>query len=153
MIFTLTNFLFTCSMNASRVLVVLIVLALLTLIATIAICCYHFENSTRPTIAIVFCPLLTLWSRSVYKKYLTIQFLPQRKHNTSPLQRFSMILRVNSDYFLNQRQPADLCNGEALCFLCGTDWILKYYLDELRLQRVKSHYLTRRTKLKCEFWC
>jgi hypothetical protein len=23
-----------------------------------------------------------------------------------------------------------------LCFLCGTDWIIKYYLDELRLQRV-----------------
>jgi hypothetical protein len=23
------------------------------------------------------------------------------------------------------------------CFLCGTGWILKYYLDELRLQRVK----------------
>jgi hypothetical protein len=24
-----------------------------------------------------------------------------------------------------------------LCFLCGTDWILKCYLHELRLQRVK----------------
>jgi hypothetical protein len=47
-----------------------------------------------------------------------------------------MILRINSDYFFKQRQPVDLCNGEVLCFLCGTDWILKYYLDELRLQKV-----------------
>jgi hypothetical protein len=30
----------------------------------------------------------------------------------------------------------NLCNGEELCFLCGTDWILKYYLYVLRLQRV-----------------
>jgi hypothetical protein len=29
------------------------------------------------------------------------------------------------------------------CFLCGTDWIIKYYLDELRLQRVDSfEYVT-----------
>jgi hypothetical protein len=34
---------------------------------------------------------------------------------------FRMILTVNSDYFLKQRQLADLCNGEVLCFLCGTD--------------------------------
>jgi hypothetical protein len=27
---------------------------------------------------------------------------------------------------------------EKCCFLCGTDWIFKYYLDELRLQRVNS---------------
>jgi hypothetical protein len=32
----------------------------------------------------------------------------------------------------------DRCNGEVWCSLCGTDCILKYYLDELRLQRVKS---------------
>jgi hypothetical protein len=49
-----------------------------------------------------------------------------------------MILTVNSDYFLKQRQPVDLCNGEVLCFLCGTDRILIYYLDELRLQRVEQ---------------
>jgi NADH:ubiquinone oxidoreductase subunit E len=48
-----------------------------------------------------------------------------------------MILRINSDYLPKQRQPVDLCNGEVLCFLCGTDCILKYYSDELRLQRVK----------------
>jgi hypothetical protein len=34
---------------------------------------------------------------------------------------FSMILTVNSDYLLKQRQPVDLCNGEVWCFLCGTD--------------------------------
>jgi hypothetical protein len=33
----------------------------------------------------------------------------------------SPILTVNSDYFLKQRQPTDLCNGEVWCFLCGTD--------------------------------
>jgi hypothetical protein len=32
-----------------------------------------------------------------------------------------------------------ICLGEVLCFLCGTDWILKYYLDELRLQMVKGY--------------
>jgi hypothetical protein len=42
---------------------------------------------------------------------------------------FRVILSVNSDYFLKQRQPVDLCNGEVLCFLCGTDWILKCYLE------------------------
>jgi hypothetical protein len=47
-----------------------------------------------------------------------------------------MILNVNRDYFIKQRQPVDLSNGEELCFLRGTDWILKCYLDELRLQRV-----------------
>jgi hypothetical protein len=28
-----------------------------------------------------------------------------------------MILSVNSDYFLKQRQPVDLCNGEVWCSL------------------------------------
>jgi ribosomal protein L20 len=28
------------------------------------------------------------------------------------------------------------------CFLCGTDWIFKYYLDEIRLQRGKSWLMT-----------
>jgi hypothetical protein len=50
-----------------------------------------------------------------------------------------MILHVNSDYFLEQRQPVYLCNGEVSCFLCGTDWIIKYYLDELRLQTVNVY--------------
>jgi hypothetical protein len=47
-----------------------------------------------------------------------------------------MVLTVNSDYFLKQHQPVDLCNGEVCCSLWGTDWNLKYYLDELRLQSV-----------------
>jgi uncharacterized protein with PQ loop repeat len=34
---------------------------------------------------------------------------------------FRMILTVNSGYFLKHRYPVDLCNGEVLCFLCGTD--------------------------------
>jgi hypothetical protein len=32
-----------------------------------------------------------------------------------------VIVRRNSDYFLKQRLPVDICNGEAFCFLCGTD--------------------------------
>jgi hypothetical protein len=49
---------------------------------------------------------------------------------------FHKILKINNDYFLKQRHPADLCNDKVLWFLCGTDWILNYYLVELRLQRV-----------------
>jgi hypothetical protein len=51
-----------------------------------------------------------------------------------------MILSVISYYFLKQRYPVDLCNGEVSCSLWGTDWILKYCLDALRLQRVKILY-------------
>jgi hypothetical protein len=25
-----------------------------------------------------------------------------------------------------------------MCSLCGTDWVLKYYLDDLQLQRVEE---------------
>jgi hypothetical protein len=35
-----------------------------------------------------------------------------------------MILTVNSDYFLKQRSPVDLCNGEVLRFLCGKTAVL-----------------------------
>jgi hypothetical protein len=49
-----------------------------------------------------------------------------------------MSLGVNSDYFLKQQQAVDLCNGEVWCCLWGTDWILKYLLDELQLQMVKQ---------------
>jgi uncharacterized protein with PQ loop repeat len=38
---------------------------------------------------------------------------------------FHMIIRINIDYFLKQHQPVNLCNAEVLCFLCGTDSILK----------------------------
>jgi hypothetical protein len=46
-----------------------------------------------------------------------------------------MILTVNSDYLLIQRQPVDRCNGEVWCSLWGTCWILKYYSDDLRCMR------------------
>jgi hypothetical protein len=51
-----------------------------------------------------------------------------------------MILTVNRDYFRKQRYPADLFNGEVWGFLCGTDWNFKYYLDKLRLQKVKMYF-------------
>jgi hypothetical protein len=43
---------------------------------------------------------------------------------------FRMILNINSDYF---PKPTDLYNGDVLCFLWGTDWILKYYFKKLPL--------------------
>jgi hypothetical protein len=46
-----------------------------------------------------------------------------------------MILSENRDYFLNSINQL-IYNGEALCFLWDKDLILKYYLDELRLQVV-----------------
>jgi hypothetical protein len=36
---------------------------------------------------------------------------------------FRVILRRNSDYFLEQHQPIDRCHGDALCFLWGRNWI------------------------------
>jgi hypothetical protein len=48
-----------------------------------------------------------------------------------------MIFRVNSDYFLEQNSRVYLCNGED--FLCGRNWIFKYYLDEHRFQRLKKY--------------
>jgi hypothetical protein len=54
---------------------------------------------------------------------------------------FRMILIINSYYFFVQHKPVDLGNGEELCFLCGTDWILKYYSNELRLQRDNLLYV------------
>jgi hypothetical protein len=56
---------------------------------------------------------------------------------------FRMILRINRDYFLNQRSPVDFCNAEELCFLCGTDWILKYYIDELQVQFIFKWFIIR----------
>jgi hypothetical protein len=105
---------------------------------------------------------LTNWAHSTaawaYSSPVTVQSFPSKPGGnymyqifnnwcicvlpTECIYGFHMILRVNSEYFLKQRQPVDLCNGEVWCFLCGTDWILKYYLDELRLQRVN---------LEC--WC
>jgi hypothetical protein len=34
---------------------------------------------------------------------------------------------------------------KTLCFLCGTDWILKYYLDELRCQNSKLRVTAERS--------
>jgi hypothetical protein len=45
-----------------------------------------------------------------------------------------MSLSVKGDYFLKQCYEICPCNGDGLCSLWGTDWILKYSLDELRLQ-------------------
>jgi hypothetical protein len=47
------------------------------------------------------------------------------KSSNSAIYSFRMILRINSDHFLKQHQPVDLCNGEVWCSLWGTDWILK----------------------------
>jgi hypothetical protein len=49
-----------------------------------------------------------------------------------------MFLTVNIEHFLKHGYLVNLCNGEVLCFLCGTGWILKYYLDEFRIQRVND---------------
>jgi hypothetical protein len=46
------------------------------------------------------------------------------------------ILSVNMDYVLKQRQQIYVCNGDGVCSLWGTELILKYYLDKLRLQGV-----------------
>jgi hypothetical protein len=47
----------------------------------------------------------------------------------------SVILSINGSY-PKQRQPTVLYNGEVLCFHCGTDLILTYCLQDLRLQSV-----------------
>jgi hypothetical protein len=54
---------------------------------------------------------------------------------------FFMIFNVNSDHFLKQHYPAELCSGEMLCSL-GKDWILKYYLDDILRQRVKKSIIS-----------
>jgi hypothetical protein len=51
---------------------------------------------------------------------------------------FRMIATINSDYFLKQDLPIDCCCGDELYFPYGTDWIFKYYFDDLRLQTVST---------------
>jgi hypothetical protein len=47
-----------------------------------------------------------------------MSYLFQQYSNSSfCIHGFHTILSINSDYFLKQRQPVDLCNGEVLCFL------------------------------------
>jgi hypothetical protein len=53
---------------------------------------------------------------------------------------FVCFSEINSYYFLKQRKPVDLCDGDGLCFLCGLDDI--YYSDELQLQRVQGFLRT-----------
>lgn len=43
-------------------------------------------------------------------------------------------LCVSYDYPSGQRQMIVVCNGEALRFLCGTDCVFKYYLDDFLLR-------------------
>lgn len=45
---------------------------------------------------------------------------------------FCIIITVNSDYLF----PFNPWNCEMLCSLRGTDWIIKYCLEELRLHRL-----------------
>jgi hypothetical protein len=49
-----------------------------------------------------------------------------------------VILSVNSDYFLNDTNQLIFVMVKC-CLLWGTDRILKYYLDEIRLQKVKRN--------------
>jgi hypothetical protein len=58
---------------------------------------------------------------------------------------FRMVLTISSDYFLKQHWPVDICNGDVLCFLCGRNWIFKYYLDKLWLQMDSYHLLVCQT--------
>jgi hypothetical protein len=39
--------------------------------------------------------------------------------------------RINNNYFLKQHYPTDICNGVALCFRWGRNWIFKCYLHKL----------------------
>jgi hypothetical protein len=49
-----------------------------------------------------------------------------------------MVLTVNNYCFLKQRQEINVCSGQVLYSLLGTDNILKYCLDVSRLQRAKG---------------
>jgi hypothetical protein len=64
-----------------------------------------------------------------------------------------MILSVERDYLLKHHQVIYLCNGEVLCLLWDTDWILKYYFNEIRLQKVKPNVseMCWRTKSHCSW--
>jgi hypothetical protein len=79
-----------------------------------------------------------------FRQKLTILCFNNQQFPVLPakcIYRFHTILTVNCDNFLKQHEPVDLCNGEVLCFLCGTDRIIKYYSDELQLQTVKGKLL------------
>jgi hypothetical protein len=46
----------------------------------------------------------------------------------------------------------NLFNGEVWCFLCGKNWILKYYLYVLRLQRVKDDMSISDFEWEGDYW-
>jgi hypothetical protein len=63
-----------------------------------------------------------------------------------------MILILSDDNLLERHQQVDVCNGAVWCCLWGTDWFLKYYKDELRLQRVNlNNYGVSEMKI-CNAW-
>jgi hypothetical protein len=45
---------------------------------------------------------------------------------------FRPVLTVNDDEFPNQHLLVDLCNGDEMCFLRGSNWIFICYLEENR---------------------
>jgi hypothetical protein len=49
---------------------------------------------------------------------------------------FCVTIRVNSDVFLKQHLPTDLCNEEVSSFSLRE--IIKYYLEELRFRHLFS---------------
>jgi hypothetical protein len=53
-----------------------------------------------------------------------------------------MVFTVNSYNVLKQHYPVDRCNGEMWCSLWDTYWILKYYLDKLRLNPFHHNVFT-----------
>jgi hypothetical protein len=51
-----------------------------------------------------------------------------------------LYITINSDHFLKQHLQINLSKGHGLSFLCGVDFILTCYLDQLDLERVKVRY-------------
>jgi hypothetical protein len=54
-----------------------------------------------------------------------------------------MTLSTNRDYFSKQHKQVNLRNSDVWCFLLGTDWVHKYYFDELWIQtfNLRSAYV------------
>ena len=55
----------------------------------------------------------------------------------------------NSDFFREQYRVIGLCNGEALCFLCGGNWIL-VSMSHIDLYKLQSCRLWRYQARECE---
>jgi hypothetical protein len=74
---------------------------------------------------------------------------PHRHHQLCILYLWVSYDSHNSDYYFpKQHYTLDLCICEGLCSLWGTDWILKYYLDELPLQSVNISHNTKTSNSK-----